>query len=146
MKLNKVVWSVAVAMVMMLTVSTAKAAAGDDSPGILMPVEKLSRGIANVAFGPMELLYKGYDVTQAQGGVAGITWGPLKGLCYVVAREVVGVVEIATFLFPLPGCPNDPNDVGWGYGPIMQPEWVVDPQHDWGNFVFDETAIVPQSY
>lgn len=76
----------------------------------MKPVEKLGRGIANVAFGPLELLMKGWDVTQEQGGIAGVTYGPLKGVCYVIAREVVGVVDIVTFPFPLPDCPDDPPD------------------------------------
>ena len=112
----------------------------------MRPVEKLGRGIANVAFGPLEILMKGYDVTQEQGGIAGLTYGPLKGVCFTIAREVVGVVDIVTFPFPLPGCPNDPNDAGWGYGPIMRPAWVVDIEHNWGDFVYDTDMIVSSDY
>ena len=39
------------------------------------PVEKLGRGIANVAFGPLELLIRPYDVTQDKGAIAGLTFG-----------------------------------------------------------------------
>ena len=112
----------------------------------MKPVEKLGRGIANVAFGPLELLMKGWDVTQEQGGIAGVTYGPLKGVCYVIAREVVGVVDIVTFPFPLPDCPDDPAGFGAGYGPIMRPAYVVDIKHNAFNFVYDENSIVSQSY
>ena len=80
------------------------------------------------------------------GGIAGLTYGPLKGVSYTIAREIVGVVDIVTFPFPLPGCPDDPNDAGWGYGPIMRPAWVVDIQHNWGDFVYDSNAIVSSDY
>lgn len=132
-------------VVLTMVVGTSYCAA-DDVPPVLYPVEKLSRGIANVALGPLEILYHTYNVTQNDGGVKGITYGPLSGICYFVCRELVGVLEIATFLFPLPGCPNDPNDAGWGYGPIMQPEWVVTPENDWGGFVYQDTSIVPQQH
>ena len=143
MKFGKTILASAIFAVMVIGASTSQAA---DDPWIMKPVEKLGRGIANVAFGPLELLMKGWDVTQEQGGIAGVTYGPLKGVCYVIAREVVGVVDIVTFPFPLPGCPDDPNDAGWGYGPIMRPAWVVDIQHNWGDFVYDSNAIVSSDY
>ena len=141
MKFRKTIPAVAILAAIMIGASVSPAAAQDES-WALMPVEKLSRGIANVAFGPLEILMKGYDVTQQMGGIAGLTYGPLKGICFTVAREVVGVVDIVTFPFPLPGCPNDPNDAGWGYGPIMRPAWVVDIEHNWGDFVFNSNSIV----
>ncbi|MBQ6352408.1 MAG: hypothetical protein IJJ28_03980, partial [Lentisphaeria bacterium] len=63
------------------------------------------------------------------------------GVAYVIAREVVGVVDIITFPFPLPGCPNEVDGYGWGYGPIMRPAWVVDADHDWWNFVYDRNTM-----
>ena len=128
-------------VVLTMVVGTSYCAA-DDTPPVLYPVEKLARGIANVALGPLEILYHTYNVTQNDGGVKGITYGPLSGVCYFVARELVGVLEIATFLFPLPGCPNDPNDAGWGYGPYLRPAWVVDVEHNAFNFFFNEQAVV----
>ena len=81
-------------------------AAQDGDNWVMLPVEKLSRGIANCAFGPLELPMKWYDVSFQSGGIVGLTYGTLKGVLYVIAREVVGVVDIITFPFPLPGCPN----------------------------------------
>lgn len=140
MKFRKTILASAILAAIMVGASISPAAA--DETWVMKPVEKLGRGIANVAFGPLELLMKGYDVTQDMGGIAGLTYGPLKGVCFVIAREVVGVVDIVTFPFPLPGCPNDPNDAGWGYGPIMRPAWVVDIEHNWGDFVYDSNMIV----
>ena len=118
----------------------------DDDPAILLPVKKLGRGVANAAFCVFEIPMKWSDVTNESGGLAGITYGTLKGVCYTIARAVVGVVDVATFLFPLPGCPNYPEDAGWGYGPIMKPEWVVPVSRDWNNFIYsNETIVNPAS-
>ena len=144
--LKTAVAAVAAGMMMFGTMTLQAEEAPGEPPAVLKPVEKLGRGIANVAFGPMELLMKTYEVTQSKGEIAGLCYGPLLGVCYVVAREVVGVVDIATFLFPLPGCPDDPNDYGWGYGPIMRPAWVVDINHNWANFFFNDDVMVSSSY
>ena len=120
--------------------------AAPDDPWVMKPVEKLGRGIANVAFGPLEILIRGWDVTQELGGIAGITYGPLKGVAYCIAREVVGVIDIVTFPVPLPDCPEDPEGFGAGYGPIMRPAWVVDIEHNAFNFVFDDSSIVSSDY
>ena len=109
---------------------------------VLPPVMKLARGIANAAFCPLELPMQWIKVKNEQGGIAGITYGTLKGVCYVVARAVVGVVDVVTFPFPLPNCPNYPGDGGWGYGPIMKPAWVVPVDKDWNNFIYSNEAIV----
>ena len=109
---------------------------------IMPPIEKLGRGIANCAFGPLELPMKWYDTTFEYGGIAGLTYGTLKGVVYVIAREVVGVVEIITFPFPLPGCPNDPMGYGAGYGPILRPEWVITPETNYYNFVYSKGSLI----
>jgi len=113
-----------------------------DDPTVMKPVEKLSRGIINVAFGPFEIVMKTFDTTKNYGSLPGLVYGPLKGICYFVAREGVGVIDIVTFPFPLPGCPDDPNDYGYGYGPIMRPAWVVDIDHNYGNFFYNDTVTV----
>ncbi len=105
-------------------------------------IQKLGRGVANVAFGPLELLIKPYDVNNEQGAIASLTYGVFKGVAYTIAREVVGVVDIVTFPAPLPGCTDDPMDTGWGYGPIMRPAWVVDVQHNAFNFFYNDQTIV----
>ncbi len=113
-----------------------------DEPCVMLPVMKLGRGISNVAFGVFEIPMRWSEVNNDKGGLAGITYGTLKGVCYFVARVVVGAVDIVTFPFPLPGCPDYPEDAGWGYGPIMKPAWVVPVSSDWNNFIYSNEAIV----
>ena len=128
-------------VVFMLAAITAPVAAYDEYDGS-GPLTKLGRGIANVAFGPLEILIRPYDVAQDKGAIASLTYGVFRGLFFVIAREVVGVVDIATFFMPLPGATWDPNDAGWGYGPYIRPAWVVDVEHNAFNFFFNEQAIV----
>ena len=143
MRFGKSVVASVILAVMMIGVSVQ---AAPDDPWVMKPVEKLGRGIANVAFGPLEILIRGWDVTQELGGIAGITYGPLKGVAYCIAREVVGVIDIVTFPVPLPDYPEDPEGFGAGYGPIMRPAWVVDIEHNAFNFVFDDSSIVSSDY
>jgi putative exosortase-associated protein (TIGR04073 family) len=105
------------------------------------PLEKLGRGVANIAFGPLEILIRPYDVNQEKGAIPAWTYGVFKGVVYVVARECVGVVDVVTFPMPLPGATDDPEDSGWGYGPLMRPEWVVDTEHNAFNFFYGDEAI-----
>jgi len=75
---------------------------------------KLGRGIANAATAPLEMIRTPYLVSQRDGGLAGITVGLVQGLWAVAVRELAGVVEVATFLVPLPK----------GFQPLLQPEFV----------------------
>ena len=109
-----------------------------DSSG---PLTKLGRGIANVAFGPLELLKQPYDVNQNMGAIPGITYGVLRGVCFTIARVCVGVTDIITFPIPLPGCMDDPEDYGWGYGPLMRPAWVMDLEHNAFGFFYNDTVV-----
>ena len=104
--------------------------------------EKLGRGIVNVGFGPLELLIRPYDVANDKGALAALSYGVLRGVFFTVAREILGVVDIATFFMPLPGATWDPNDAGWGYGPYLRPAWVVDVEHNAFNFFYNEQAVV----
>lgn len=112
------------------------------------PIEKLGRGVANIVFGPCELLIKPVDTAKEQGNVAGITAGVFYGIFYGVARVVVGVADVVTFLIPLPGCPDNKYDTGWGYGPMAFRDnpWVFDIEHNWGNFFYDSEDMVSDRY
>ena len=142
MKFGKFLLIALIAVFSVCSATTVSAAENNEPQWLMRPVEKLGRGIANVAFGVFELPMQWSAVTRDEGGIAGITKGTLKGVCYVVARLAVGVVDIVTFPCPLPDCPNYPDDAGWGYGPIMRPAWVIDVGHDWNNFVYPDEAIV----
>ncbi len=106
------------------------------------PTEKLGRGIAGIAFCWAELPIKVHTVDQEQGGIAAITYGVISGACLTVLRAGVGIVDTFTFFTPLPGAPDDIRDTGSGYGPLMQPAYVVDTEHNFFNFVFKDTAIM----
>ncbi|MFA6293735.1 MAG: exosortase system-associated protein, TIGR04073 family [Victivallales bacterium] len=90
------------------------------------PVKKLARGIVNAAIGIGEIPINIADIEEKEGPLSAATYGTLKGVCFFVLREVVGVVEVATFYAPLPGTlERESAERDWGYGPIMEPEWVV---------------------
>jgi putative exosortase-associated protein (TIGR04073 family) len=120
--------------VVALVISTINVQAGD-------PFRKLGRGVVNVVFGVFEIPIKIYDVNKEDGGLAAVSYGSLKGIGYFVAREVVGVIEVATFPIPMPGATDTPNESGWGYGPWMRPEFVVGPDHDIYNIVYQDLPI-----
>ncbi|HCE46654.1 MAG TPA: hypothetical protein DET40_24160 [Lentisphaeria bacterium] len=118
-------------VVAIMAVITFDVSAGD-------PFRKLGRGVVNVGFGALEIPMKVYDVNKDEGGLAGCTYGLFKGIGYFIAREVIGVVEIVTFPMPLPGATDSKRDTGWGYGPLMEPEWVVGPDHDIYNIIYQD--------
>lgn len=106
-------------------------------------VRKLGRGISNTAFGALEFPVTWYQVNFEEGGLAACTYGVLRGVVNVVIREVVGVVEIVTFFAPLPGCTDIPDCPAWGYGPILQPEWILTPAQNKYNFVYPNQDTRP---
>jgi len=105
------------------------------------PFEKLGRGVANIAFSWAEIIIQPLEVAEAKGNIAALTYGVTRGVGMVVARLLVGVADIGTFYMPLPGCTDDPEDVGWGYGPLMRPAWVIDREHNAYNFFYDDNAL-----
>ena len=80
------------------------------------PIEKLGRGVANVATCPLELIKGMDDAKQESGLFAAVTWGILQGTFNIVKRAVVGVYEVVTFPIPLPR----------DYAPIL-----TDPEFFW---------------
>lgn len=91
------------------------------------PIRKLGRGLSNTIFGFLEILIQPYKVGESEdGGIAACTYGVAKGITYFLGREIVGVVEIITFPMPLPGATNNKYETGWGYGPLMRPEWIFE--------------------
>lgn len=132
MKLKKAFFAgIALTIVMFVSLNVQ---AGD-------PARKLGRGICNAGIGALEIPMKIYDVNQEEGGFAAVTYGTFLGIGYFVTREVIGITEIVTFLIPLPGCKDDPREAGWGYGPMMRPEWVVDEQHDIYNIIYQDLPV-----
>ena len=97
---------------------------------------KLGRGIVGVGFGVLEVPIKVLEVNFEHGSLAAISWGVLEGIGWFVAREVVGVIDILTFYAPLPGCTFNKNIEGWGYGPIMEREWIITPETNAYGFFY----------
>jgi putative exosortase-associated protein (TIGR04073 family) len=104
----------------------------------LPPLRKLGRGIVNVSIGVLEIPIHMIDQNEEENGIAAVSYGLFKGIGYFIAREVVGVVEIVTFLIPFPEATDDPRESGWGYGPLMRPEWIIDQEHDYYNIVYPD--------
>ena len=139
MKLKKIFMAVVVMVIANFVSYDLQAANPKDYAHDDLPiVRKLARGITNVGIGALEIPMAIIDTNEEEGGFAAVFYGTLKGLCWCIAREVVGVVEIITFPIPLPGATGDEHIDEWGYGPIMTPEWVVDEEHDWWNFIYPD--------
>lgn len=103
---------------------------------------KLGRGVANVAFGALELPITIFKVNSDENAIAAYTYGVFLGVARCLTREVVGAVEIVTFPIPLPGCKPYPYETGAGMGPILKPEWVIDLSTDPYNTFYSKTPII----
>ncbi|SEN02391.1 exosortase system-associated protein, TIGR04073 family [Nitrosomonas marina] len=64
--------------------------------------EKFVTGIANTATGFVELPKNIILRTQRDSVVHGMTIGLVSGIMHTVARTVIGVFDVATFLIPTP--------------------------------------------
>ena len=82
------------------------------------PIRKLSRGLANTVAGVLEIPLTISKVGNEEGPVAALSWGLLNGCGAALGRTLVGVVELATFPFPL-------GDIG--YRPLLEPEFLLHP-------------------
>ncbi len=102
------------------------------------PIRKLGRGVCNTALGVCEVPLKVYDVNQTEGGVAAVTYGLFKGFAYFFAREGVGLAELLSFPVPLPGMTESPNEGGWGYAPMIVPEFIFDTEHNPYNIIYQD--------
>ncbi len=64
------------------------------------PTRKLGRGIANIAYGPSEILDSIFSVNYQEGNSAAWSYGLVRGVGRTFARLGYGVYEVATFPFP----------------------------------------------
>lgn len=77
---------------------------------------KVGRGLNNLAFFPLEIFYRPYEMHEkGESWPIAVAGGSLKGIGYAVGRLGVGVYEVLTF--PQPGPTN--------YAPLMMPEHMV---------------------
>ncbi len=80
------------------------------------PLEKLARGITNVATSPGEFIYQmDPAIDSAPDVVTGYVMGIFKGAFYTIKRAGVGLYDILTFPIPRP-C---------DYAPVYEPETLV---------------------
>lgn len=100
------------------------------------PIRKFGRGLCNTIFGVFEIPIQVYQTNNTTGGVAAWTYGLMKGIGRFLLREGVGVAEIITFPMPLPGCSTEKYGSKWGYGPLMEPEWIFSFQTNPYDFVY----------
>lgn len=80
------------------------------------PIRKLGRGLANAASGVLEIPLAMSRIGREEGPMAGTFLGLCYGFGAAVTRMGVGIIEVATFPFPLPEV---------GYGPILEPEFLL---------------------
>lgn len=64
------------------------------------PTRKLSRGIANIAFGSSELIDNIVSINDSDGNAAAWSYGVVRGTGRTLARLGFGVYEVALFPFP----------------------------------------------
>ena len=100
------------------------------------PIRKFGRGLCNTIFGVFEIPIQVYQTNNTTGGLAAWTYGLMKGIGRFLLREGVGVAEIITFPMPLPGCSTERYGSEWGYGPLMEPEWIFSFQTNPYDFVY----------
>jgi len=75
-------------------------------------MEKLGRGVGNVAFAAVELLDSNYELLQEKGPTYAYTIGLTQGLSRVVMDTGVGVIEIGTFFIPTKSMKMPAHDTG----------------------------------
>lgn len=78
-------------------------------------MKKFGRGIINTATGWMEIPKQIYVTSSEENVALGLTWGTAKGVGMGVIRTGSGVIDMATFPFPI-------ND----YEPLLDPEFVFE--------------------
>lgn len=67
-------------------------------------VDKLSQGMANMAFGFIEIPKNIINITSDQNIFVGMTWGVVRGVVHGVSRTLVGGLEFLTSPIPTRAC------------------------------------------
>lgn len=61
---------------------------------------KVSQGLANIAFGFVEIPKNVINISSEQNIFVGMTWGLLRGVGHTVGRTLVGTAELVTSPIP----------------------------------------------
>lgn len=80
------------------------------------PLRKLTRGFLNLATGWLEIPSQLGKEIEQKGTLAGVTVGMASGVVRFLGRTLVGALELVTFPIPNPTT---------GYGPVIEPEYVI---------------------
>lgn len=83
-----------------LLAATAMADIQDPPGNDFGPTRKLGRGLANVAFGAVEIIYQPSVINYREGNSAALSYGAVRGVSRFFVRLGCGIWEIATFPFP----------------------------------------------
>lgn len=76
--------------------------------------KKLTRGLANILTGWVEIPKNIYDTSVEDNVLSGITVGLVKGVGMAIVRTGAGVYETVTFPFPIPEA----------FAPVLEPEFI----------------------
>lgn len=83
-----------------LLAATAARADIQDPPGNDQgPTRKLSRGLANIAYGSVEILYQPSQINFYEGNAAAFSYGGVRGFGRFIFRMGAGIWEVASFPF-----------------------------------------------
>ena len=105
-------WLCGVAMMLVWAApALAEEASSSQTTG---PIQKLGRGIANVATCPLELIRTPELVGRQQGYLAAMSVGLLEGAWRTILRGVAGVFDVVTFYAEIPK----------DFQPLVKPEFV----------------------
>src|SRR6187455_1204737 len=64
------------------------------------PTRKLGRGLANIAFAPVEFIQSQSEINDREGNAAAASYGVVRGIGRTFFRIGMGVYEVVTFPFP----------------------------------------------
>ena len=80
-------------------------------------LRKFSRGVANIATGPFEILKSIQESFYEDGPIAAGSYGVVDGVYKCLLRTIVGAYEVITFPIPFPA----------HYEHIVEPEFLFSP-------------------
>ena len=99
---------IGIALVLLLVIGLFPQAASADA------IQKLARGVYNVAFGWTEIIYRPIAEPEDNHEVQRLLEGTARGVVAAVTRTTVGAVEVLTF----------PISAPWDGKPVIYPEYL----------------------
>ena len=102
------------------------------------PSRKLARGIANIAFGAVEIPFELILMNESEGNVTSMSYGGVRGVGRFLARLGYGVYEVVTFPFPTQRgtyFPPYKSNIPWVHGGFEEfpPELGFETRYDYSR-------------